>query len=221
MFAAVFVAALLVGGFVAARLGLRPTQLLPIPLLAAEVVTAAVVVPAAVLLQRRHGKRLRDLGLVVDERHLIRETAIGVGAGLAIKVATIPLGIFAYVAGVRGGIPAVQMDGTFDLLVYVTAGSLAAMVEEIAFRGYLRDRVARVLRDPRPEGSMWPTGVVTSIAFGLGHGWEGGMGLVVTTSVGLMLFGLVILRRTNLFHAIVAHAVFNATAFLTLAALPK
>ncbi len=218
LFGTYFFLALVAGSLVARALGMRATNIVAVPMLAAELVVVGLVLPAVVYLQRRRGARLSDLGLVIPADHLLREIGVGVAAGLVVKLATIPIGIVAYLFGARGGLQGVRMHGSLDLLVFVLAGTLAAVAEEIVFRGYLRDRLAVLLRDPRRGGSIWPTGVATSLAFGLGHGYEGAIGLVVTTCVGLLLFLVVILPRTTLFHAIVAHAVFNATSFLTLAA---
>jgi membrane protease YdiL (CAAX protease family) len=189
-------------------------ELQTIPLLVGEVVLCAVVVPAIALLQRRRGQTLADLGLA-RPRSWRRVLAIGAALGVAIKVATIPIGLVAYALGARGDTLDVAVHGPVDFLAFVAVGSLAAFVEELVFRGYLRDRFARCFGQggaPR----LWPTGFVTSLLFAIGHGYQGLLGIVVTAFVGVAQFHIASSPRWGLVHGIVAHATFNAIAVVSL-----
>lgn len=205
-------------GFLAVPLGAGRSKVSAPPLLVAQGALLVVVVPVVTMLQERRGWRLADLGLVAPRQGWGRGCAIGAGFGVAIKAATIPVALLALALGVRPDRPAFEMDGAFDLLLFVLGGCGAAVFEEIVFRGYLRDRIARAYGWGR---NGWQTGVVTSLAFGLGHVGGGLLGIVTTGFVGMLLFLMVCSPRLNLVHCIVAHATFNTTAFLCLGAMGR
>lgn len=66
-----------------------------------------------------------------------------------------------------------------------------------------------------------PSGVRTrriGLLFGGGHGYQSVLGVPVTVFVGWLLFLIATSPRLGLMHGIVAHATFNATAFLCVGA---
>lgn len=216
-FALFFVLALLAVGLLRATLDPSRGGVRAVPILSAELVLLLLVVAFVAFLQRRRGDRLSDLGFRPGPGTWQQVLTIGAGQGLLIKLATIPVGLVAFLLGARGAALDLRMDGAFDLLGFVLTGSVAAVLEELAFRGFLRDRVARLFGESPQRPRLATTGVVTSVLFSLGHGYEGLLGLIVTAFVGLLLFRLATTPGRGLAHAIVAHAMFNTTSFVFVA----
>ncbi len=98
------------------------------------------------------------------------------------------------------------------LLMLVLAWTLAAMVEETAFRGYLLTRVRALLGDGR-------TGLVVavlacSLLFGLLHTEQGVVGVVLATIDGV-LFSLLRLWNGTLWAPILCHGFINTIGFVS------
>ena len=88
--------------------------------------------------------------------------------------------------------------------------SLAAGVgEEVAFRGFAVPALALL------TGSSWEAALISSIAFGLLHGYQGWLGVARTGVMGLVLAGVFLVSGT-LWPAVVAHALLNLVAGLIL-----
>lgn len=86
--------------------------------------------------------------------------------------------------------------------------------EEILFRGFYLARVRALSR------SSLVAIIATSVVFGLLHFYQGWLGIVQTTMIGLALAVVVTFAR-SLWPAIIAHAVFDATNMLLLPWLMK
>ena len=82
------------------------------------------------------------------------------------------------------------------------------------FRGYLRLRVAEIVGKKPGRQQMWWTAIITSLLFSLGHGYQGALGILLTGAMGMLFFLIVVSRRFDLTHAIIAHATVNAMAFV-------
>ncbi len=167
---------------------------------------------------RANDLRFRDIGLDA-KREWLPSLVLGPTLGVVVKVASIPIAVLAYTLGAGAEEPSMAMEGVVGALAAILGGALAGVHEEIAFRGYIRLRLAAILRDPVPEGSLWRTGLVSSLVFGSLHGYQGWVGIITTAAVGLMFFAIATHKRLGLLHAILAHAMFNAIAFAFLAAL--
>lgn len=74
----------------------------------------------------------------------------------------------------------------------------AAFSEEITFRGFIISRFSIL------TGKEWHGAVLSSLAFSLGHLYQGATGLILTFIYGLMFAGLYVARR-SIFPCIVAH----------------
>lgn len=85
---------------------------------------------------------------------------------------------------------------------------LIAIFEELLFRGALIGVAAAGF-----DVSPWLLALVSSIAFGFGHGAQGRLGIVVTGVLGFALAALYIVSGSLLL-VIVAHYVINALEFL-------
>jgi membrane protease YdiL (CAAX protease family) len=100
-----------------------------------------------------------------------------------------------------------EMKGNWKLLLVFLAltWTLAAFGEEMVYRGYMMNRVAGLLRNPRVAWLI--SLVVVSFAFGLGHIDQGITGQVENMINGLLLGTIFLSTGCNLWAAIVAHGV--------------
>jgi len=83
-----------------------------------------------------------------------------------------------------------------------------AFVEELLFRAALIGALSAGF-----AVSPWALAVVSSIAFALGHGAQGSLGVVVTGSLGLVLAAAFVLTG-SLFVVVLAHYLVNALEFV-------
>ncbi len=89
---------------------------------------------------------------------------------------------------------------TAGRIVWVGVSFTAGFVEETAFRGYLMTRLRLIGKFQR---WLWPT-VISAIAFGICHAYQGIPGFIVITVYGLM-FSLLYIRTGTIWPAIIAH----------------
>jgi uncharacterized protein len=174
---------------------------------------AAALAVLIVVLIRSDGQTLRQLGLARDGA--ARELALGIPVLGALFVAhlaaTVPIAMVArlFGAGPEGGERARMLSrlvSGVDAAELAVALVVAATFEEIAFRGFLLPRL-RILT------GHWSSALVLSaVVFGLGHLYEGTLGAVQASLLGVF-FGLAFLWRGRLEAPIVAHAAFNAIMF--------
>jgi len=98
-----------------------------------------------------------------------------------------------------------ELRGNVAELVVVLAltWTLAAFGEELAWRGYILNRIADVIKLPRLR---WPVAVVLSSAvFGLAHFDQGWTGVIENAIDGALLAGLYFAAGRNLWLPIIAH----------------
>jgi membrane protease YdiL (CAAX protease family) len=98
------------------------------------------------------------------------------------------------------------------LLMLVLAWTLAAMVEETAFRGYLLARLRALLGDGRT--GLVVAVLVSSLLFGLLHTEQGVVGVVLATVDGV-LFSLLRLWSGTLWASILCHGFINTIGFVS------
>lgn len=158
----------------------------------------------------------RDIGLARPPR-MSEAIAVGILAGLALELfaihVTTPL-----IASITGRPPDVSdlraLVGNWRFLLVLLALSwiLAALGEELAFRGYLMNRVADVMGRTR---LAWVISLVSvSVFFGVGHGYQGVAGIAQESLSGFWLGVLFLARGRNLTAPIVAHGVSNTLALV-------
>ena len=146
-----------------------------------------------------------------------RAIAIGIVAGLVIELfainVTTPL-----IASMTGMPPDVSdlkdIIGNWQLLLifFVISWILAAFGEELAFRGYLMNRVADGFG--RTSVAWIISLVVVSVFFGIGHGTQGVAGIVQESLSGFWLGVLFLASGRNLTVPIVAHGISNSLALV-------
>jgi membrane protease YdiL (CAAX protease family) len=164
---------------------------------------------------RMRGLRWRDVGFMRSP-NWPRAVAIGVVAGIALELfstfVTVPL-----LSHWTGKPPELEnfrpLVGNLRLvlMLIVPMWFLAAFAEEMAYRGYLMNRVAEIGRGTRTSWIV--TLVVVSAYFGWVHGDQQATGMIQESFAGLFLGLLYLAFRRNLTIPIIAHGVSNTLAF--------
>jgi len=97
------------------------------------------------------------------------------------------------------------------LIIYLTVSwTIAAFGEEMAYRGYLLNRVADLFGHSR---ASWVVGLIGSSAlFGFGHAYQGITGILETFLFACVMAGLYLAGRRNLWLPVIAHGVYDTVA---------
>lgn len=190
-------------------------------LLGVAVVVADVIVPTLVLLALlglslavRH-EHLRDVGLRRPERPwaLVGAMAVFATAWTLVQLSLV-LPVTEHLSGQEQDVSDfARLEGDLALLLALLALSwtLAAMGEELAYRGYLFTRITQVFGSGT-TGLVVAVGT-TSVVFGLAHREQGVVGVVVT-AVDAVAFSLLRLRHGTLWAPILAHGLNNTIGFV-------
>lgn len=146
-----------------------------------------------------------------------RLIAIGALAGLAMELFAVYV-TTPWISGLFGVEPDYSefrgLQGNVRLLLLFIALSwlLAAIGEEVCFRGFLMKRLAQVFGEGQ---AAWIVSLLLSSAlFGWGHTEQGISGWIQEGLSGLLLGVLFLMTRRNLLAPIVAHGVSNTLAFV-------
>ena len=163
------------------------------------------------------------LGLLVGSREVGREF-MGLGpAGWISTIAwtlAVTAAIHLLLLGFYFGRKALGLreSGILDLLLpespqekllFVLLSFSAGVGEELAFRGFAVPALTLV------TGSEWTGALLSSVAFGLLHGYQGWLGIARTGMMGFFLAASFILSG-SLWPAIIAHAVLDLVSGLVL-----
>jgi len=175
-----------------------------------------VVVGVVSLWLRGQGPRAVGLALRSDWG---RTLLLGIGAGIGYQGFSLYVAEPA-IARLTGKLPDVSLFAPlagnvhFLLISLAVAWTLAAFCEEFVYRGYLTTRIARVLGD---TSRAWLGALaVTSILFGVGHGYQGVSGMIAA-GLGGFVFGLLYLATgRNLWVSVIAHGTMDTVGFLLL-----
>lgn len=165
---------------------------------------------------RRRGLGWRDVGFVRPPRWA-PALAAGVAAGIVMELFSTFVSV-PFLSRLTGAPPDLSefrsTVGNVKLLLLwlVLNWTLAAFGEEVAFRGYVMNRLADL--GGRTRGA-WLFSLATSSAlFGWGHGGQGLTGMVQEAFAGFLLGVLYLWSGRNLTVPIVAHGVANTLAFV-------
>lgn len=161
----------------------------------------------------RRLKRWWSVPLVLPQALLGVVAILAIGAGTAL--AGEALGFWT-TEGTQTGVEARwgNIEGNLPVyLMWMAIGwTSAAFGEEIFFRGYLIDRIGKLLPSAR-----WATAVavfIPALIFGIAHAYyQGVRGLIVTGLIGLALGTLYLVNKRNLWPNIIAHGVVDSLAF--------
>ncbi len=96
---------------------------------------------------------------------------------------------------------------TLFMIFYVLIG--AGFYEEFMFRGFLMQGLAMCFGGSR---GAWATAcAIQGILFGLSHAYQNPLGMLITGTLGILLAILVFVSGRNLWPAIIAHGLFDAS----------
>lgn len=124
----------------------------------------------------------------------------GVGVGVLTFAVVIPLQLL--LSGTGSGGFTWQFTNPALIPLVVVATLAAAYREEVFFRAYALTRLETLGVKPIPAAA------VASVAFGLGHVYQGVAGFVVAFAIGLVMSGIFL--RTRSLHAIgIGHGLYN------------
>lgn len=165
---------------------------------------------AAVLYARRQSPASIGLG-----RPPLRRTLLGTLAAVPACYAGViaSVGLYLIVTGIDIAGMVQERGEFFEMVPDLSIGTLlmftlfVGLHEEILFRGFVLSRFCTLFG--RPTIAVLASGLI----FGLLHVYQGPIGVVQTTVVGLVLAGTVIITRT-LWPAIIAHFIFDTIGLL-------
>lgn len=152
-------------------------------------------------------ERLADIGL---RRPQSWPRTIGIGVVLAaIFFAAIYLSEKAGFHRELGRFSALQGNLRLTLITvfYVLIG--AGFYEEFMFRGFLMQSLAMFFGGSR--AAWWVALIIQALLFGASHAYQNPLGMLITGTLGFLLGLLVILSGRNLWAAIIAHGLFDAS----------
>jgi membrane protease YdiL (CAAX protease family) len=124
--------------------------------------------------------------------------------GILLKLAHIPMP--------QKVITQLAPQNAWQLMIWVLLSISAGICEELVFRGYLLQQLSRT------SGRIWIGVLVSSLLFGVAHGYEGASGMIAITVYGA-LFCLLALKRGSLRSGMIAHAwhdIFSGIALMLL-----
>jgi membrane protease YdiL (CAAX protease family) len=167
-----------------------------------------LMITVIVIILHRTGAKLADIGLGKSDitwSNVLSGMIFFIGAWAVIMLIKgtiersgyIPEKDFLYL------LPKTLSEKTFWLFLSIGA----AISEEITFRGYVISRLKLF------SGFYWPGVILSSLAFSLGHLYQGLAGVVLTFIYGMLFAGLYV-ARGSVFPCIVAHFMQDAMILL-------
>lgn len=222
--------ALALGGFVAARFALerggafdKINAALPGWEIPAHVfIQGALALSLTWLALRFAGEGAATIGVAKPKRPWLE-----IGRGLmlvgSIYVVMVPL-MLATMLLIRGPARESMVQQKTEVLRVVAQIPLAALFpsavmagvyEEVFVRGLLQSRVAKLFAGAKPQGMglRLLAVLIASVLFGLGHLYQGPVGVMQTTVVGLILGVSAVVWR-SIWPAVVAHVVIDTVGLL-------
>jgi membrane protease YdiL (CAAX protease family) len=167
-----------------------------------------VLVACALIWVRR--ERLADIGL---KRPKSWPRTVLIGVSIAVVVFT---GIyFSEKAGFHRDLSRFSaLQGNLRLTIYTVFYVLigAGFYEEFMFRGFLMQGLAMFFGGNR--GAWIAACVIQGVLFGASHAYQNPLGMLITGTLGILLAVLVFVCGRNLWPAIIAHGLFDASRAL-------
>ena len=173
------------------------------------------LLPVVWFMLRQAGEPWSSVGLKIPT-NLPRALVIGSVAGVAIELLAV-FGTTPWISKLFGTEPDysdlafIRGNLTYLLVFLALNWTLAAFGEEICWRGFLMQRVARLLGS---GNAAWMLSLLlVSALFGWVHSEQGAAGAVQESLSGFLLGVLFLVTGRNLTVPIVAHGVSNTVAF--------
>lgn len=211
-------------------LGLLGFSLAALPL--ASVINGGLVEHALMLLRmvallavatwllRRSGRTWADVGLRRPTSWWRVAGLVAAGYALLALVVQLLLPLLLAFSGAQPPALAPFKELKGNLLQYlffaipVSLGT-AAFIEEMLARGYLLNRLVDLIGSNRTS-AWWLAAVLQGLLFGLGHAYQGVVGIVMTGLVGVAFGSIYLLGSRNLWPCIILHGLVDfvsVTAF--------
>lgn len=174
------------------------------------------LLPLIWLMLRLSGERLPQIGFARPD-NLGWAVAIGILVGVlmelfAVFVTTPLIGSFFGTEPNYSEFKEIRSNFILLIIFVGLSWTLAAFGEEICFRGFLMNRLARIFGDNR---AAWSAALVlSSILFGWGHTEQGISGWIQEGISGFILGVLFLATKRNLVVPVVAHGISNTLAFI-------
>lgn len=153
-----------------------------------------------VFLTVRHEKTgLRGLGFKnIRLLDLLWAVAFLLASNLILTL--LSLGLEQFGLGIPGEIELMLPDTGAERIVWVFLSLTAGICEETAFRGYL---ITRLKLFGHSKSWIVPV-VVSSLAFGMGHTYQGVGGFIMISIYGMM-FGILYIKTGSIWPCVIAH----------------
>jgi membrane protease YdiL (CAAX protease family) len=147
-----------------------------------------------------------------------RTLAFGVGVGVVFNALDLKV-FLPLLEQATGQAPDLaQFDGVHGniavLLIWVTLTWTLGIGEEMAWRGYLFNRLADLLG--RGKAGWALSLIAMALLFGLGHSYQGITGVMDAALAGILYGVLYLVSGRNLWLPVIAHGVENTTSFVLL-----
>jgi membrane protease YdiL (CAAX protease family) len=136
---------------------------------------------------------------------------------IGIAVAFLVLGLVAHLMhlqSMKQNVRFLAPDGRMEIALWIAVSATAGICEETIFRGYLQKQFIAW------TGSVWAGVVLSAVAFGAGHIYQGAKATVVIGVYGLM-FGVLAQRRASIRPGMITHALHDTVSGLAIKFLPK
>lgn len=162
-------------------------------------------------------EKFSNLGLIFKKKNLLKLIIYGIVLGVLLELfaAFVTTPIIANIFDKEPGYNDLQIikgSLTYLLLFTILSWILGAFGEEICFRGYLMNRLAKVFGN---SNSAWIWSLILSSAFfGWGHTEQGITGWIQEGLSGLLLGIMYLASGKNLVLPIVSHGISNTIAFI-------
>lgn len=115
----------------------------------------------------------------------------------------------------RQKIEVMRVVAQIPLVALFPSAVMAGVYEEVFVRGLLQSRVARLLVGAKRQGlaSRLLAVLIASVLFGVGHWYQGPLGVMQTTVVGVIL-GVSAVAWRSIWPAVVAHVLIDTVGLL-------
>ena len=153
---------------------------------------------------RRPTNWLQTIGLGIAAGVIYQAVSIWLIAPLLYQITGKPIELSQF-ASLHNDVPQL-------LLWLAVSWTIGAFGEEMVYRGYLLNRLADLFG--RSTGGWVIGALISSALFGLGHAYQGITGILETFLFGCVMAGLYLAGRRNLWLPVIAHGVYDTTAFI-------
>ena len=168
---------------------------------------------------RLRGKTWQDVGLRKPEHfgHLVFSTLIA--TAILLPLSSVAIHIVQTLTASTANLEAFEiLRGKIVALAggLVIAWIFGAFVEELLLRGFLLNTLFDLFSNKKcPQWLTWTVAVlVTSVITGMGHFYEGIVGMVGTGLIAVGFSAIYLMNRNNLWSSILAHGLYDTVAFI-------